>query len=71
MVFKIGIHRVTWIGDGVTNTGSRLLVVCGEHSDGRGVDCQERFSLHISQARQVSEYFFNHPVIASHILLLA
>ena len=58
-VLKIGLCRVIRISDIIIPAGTRLLVVGGEHTDGRGVGCRERLSLHIPQA-QVPEDLFNH-----------
>jgi hypothetical protein len=54
---KIGLCRVIRIPDVIIRAGTRLLVVCGKHIDGRGVGCRARLSLHIPQAQVLEDIF--------------
>ena len=59
VVLRIGLCRVIRILVVIIRTGTRLLIICGENINGRGVGCRARLSLHIPQA-QVVEYFFDY-----------
>ncbi len=54
---EISLCRVIRIPDVIIRAGTRLLVVCGENIDGRGVGGRAQLSLHIPQTKVVEDLF--------------
>jgi hypothetical protein len=50
ILLKIGLCGILGVADIIVGTGSRLLVVCGENIDGRGIGNGPWFALYIPHA---------------------
>ncbi len=51
VVSKIGLCRAIRIPDIIIHTGTRLLVICGKHTDGRGVSHRARLHFTSQKSR--------------------
>jgi hypothetical protein len=56
ILLKIGLCGILGVADIIVGTGSRLLVVCGENIDGRGIGNGPWFALYIPHAMDAMGY---------------